>query len=169
MPPVHVGRPCPIGPGAAEMNFGVWLAACWEMRLVVILKVIRVCTCYMRMFSERIVTALAGLVRDRFCVLRVVIASKWRIYAMESETLQGLLSGLTISRICCRPCPRACRTNITGGTNIGGRSSAGPRLRATPQQLGILPCSHPLTKIIDMTEQFEYTHLERLSLPVGFG
>ena len=38
-----------------------------------------------------------------------------------------------------------------------------------PQQLGILPGSHPLTKIIDMTEQFEYTHLERLSLPVGLG
>ena len=38
-----------------------------------------------------------------------------------------------------------------------------------PQQLGILPGSHPLTKIIDMTEQFEYTHLKRLSLPVGFG
>ena len=24
--------------------------------------------------------------------------------------------------LACRPCPRACRTNITGGTNIGGRS-----------------------------------------------
>ena len=24
--------------------------------------------------------------------------------------------------LACRPCPRACRTNITGGTNVGGRS-----------------------------------------------
>ena len=40
------------------------------------------------------------------------------------------------------------------GLSCGGRFS----LARHAQQPGILRCSRPLTEIIDMTEQFAYTH-----------
>ncbi len=38
-----------------------------------------------------------------------------------------------------------------------------PALAPDAQQLGILRSRQPLTEIIDMTEQFEYTHREHLA------
>ena len=43
---------------------------------------------------------------------------------------------------------------LSHGSHTGGRSS----LPSHAQQPGILPCSQPLTEVIDMTEQSEYTH-----------
>ena len=44
-----------------------------------------------------------------------------------------------------------------------------PSLPPDVQQFRILPFAQPLTETIDMTEHFEYTHLERLPWQVGFG
>lgn len=43
---------------------------------------------------------------------------------------------------------------LSQGSHAGGRFL----LARYAQQLGILPCSRPLTEVIDMTEQFAYTH-----------
>ena len=42
----------------------------------------------------------------------------------QTTQLSGLPAADAWGPLACRPCPCACRTNITGGTNIGGRSFA---------------------------------------------
>ena len=72
-------------------------------------------------------------------------------------SFSGLLShGSHFSATCTCPNVRSVAHALTN--MIASRSASRSSLPSHAQQLGILSCRQPLTEVIDMTEQLEYTH-----------